>query len=93
MSFWLCQWLYRLHSSLPVSGARELSAEGLCPAFSRQVWQLIYEAKGYDNGSKTFGGHSNKNGQMQLPGTYFYQLDYMVNGITKHKTGFIVLKY
>ena len=55
--------------------------------------QLIYEAKGYDNNSKTFDGHSNKNGQMQLPGTYFYQLDYTVGGIIKHKTGFIVLKY
>jgi hypothetical protein len=30
---------------------------------------------------------------MQLPGTYFYQLDYTVNGVTKHKTGFLVLKY
>jgi gliding motility-associated-like protein len=55
--------------------------------------QLIYEAKGYDNSSKVFDGHSNKNGQMQLPGTYFYLLDYTVNGITKHKTGFLVLKY
>ncbi len=55
--------------------------------------QMIYEAKGYDNSSKTFDGHSNKNGQLQLPGTYFYQLDYTVGGITKHKTGFIVLKY
>jgi len=55
--------------------------------------QLIYETSGYDNSSKVFDGHSNKNGQMQLPGTYFYQLDYTVNGITKHKTGFLVLKY
>ncbi len=55
--------------------------------------QLIYEAKGYDNSLKTFDGHSNKNGQMQLPGTYFYQLDYTVGGVVKHKTGFIVLKY
>jgi gliding motility-associated-like protein len=55
--------------------------------------QLIYEANGYDNSSKVFDGHSNKNGQMQLPGTYFYQLDYTVNGIIKHKTGFLVLKY
>jgi len=55
--------------------------------------QLIYEARGYDNSSKVFDGHSSKNGQMQLPGTYFYQLDYTVNGITKHKTGFIMLKY
>jgi hypothetical protein len=30
---------------------------------------------------------------MQLPGTYFFALDYTVNGIIKHKTGFIVLKY
>jgi len=55
--------------------------------------QLVFETSGYDNSSKVFDGHSNKNGQMQLPGTYFYQLDYTVSGVTKHKTGFIVLKY
>jgi gliding motility-associated-like protein len=55
--------------------------------------QLVYETQGYDNTTKVFDGHSNKNGQMQLPGTYFYQLDYTVNGTTKHKTGFLVLKY
>ena len=55
--------------------------------------QMIYQTSGYDNTTKTFDGHSNKNGQMQLPGTYFYQLDYTVKGITKTKTGFIVLKY
>src|ERR1700727_2267707 len=55
--------------------------------------QLIYEASGYDNSLKVFDGHRNKNGQLQLPGTYFYQLDYTVSGITKHKTGFLVLKY
>jgi len=54
---------------------------------------LVYEAKGYDNSSKVFDGHSNKNGQLQLPGTYFYSLDYTVGGIIKHKTGFIILKY
>jgi gliding motility-associated-like protein len=55
--------------------------------------QLIFEATNYDNSSKVFDGHSSKNGQLQLPGTYFYQLDYTVSGIVKHKTGFIVLKY
>ena len=56
--------------------------------------QLIFEATGYDNSSKVFDGHSNKNGQLQLPSaTYFYQLDYTVKGITKHKTGYLVLKY
>jgi gliding motility-associated-like protein len=55
--------------------------------------QLVYQANGYDNTTKVFDGHSNRNGQMQLPGTYFYQLDYTVSGIIKHKTGFIVLKY
>jgi len=54
---------------------------------------LVYEARGYDNTSKVFDGHSSKNGQLQLPGTYFYSLDYRANGVTKHKTGFIVLKY
>jgi len=55
--------------------------------------QLVYQTAGYNNSSKVFDGHSSKNGQMQLPGTYFYQLDYTANGITKHKTGFLVLKY
>jgi len=55
--------------------------------------QLIYEAKGYDNSSKVFDGHSSKTGKMQLPGTYFYALDYTVKGVLKHKTGFIVLRY
>lgn len=54
---------------------------------------LIYQAKGYDNVTKAFDGHSNINGRMQLPGTYFYALEYTVNGVTKRKTGFIVLKY
>jgi gliding motility-associated-like protein len=54
---------------------------------------LVYETKGYDNASRVFDGHSNKNGQMQLPGTYFYELDYTINGTIKHKTGFLVLKY
>ncbi len=53
---------------------------------------MVYEAKGYDNGSKTFDGHSNS-GKMQLPGTYFFSLDYTVNGESKHKTGYIILKY
>jgi gliding motility-associated-like protein len=55
--------------------------------------QLIFEAKNYDNSSKVFDGHSSKTGAMQLPGTYFYTLDYTVKGVAKHKTGFIVLKY
>jgi len=54
---------------------------------------LVFETKGYDNASKVFDGHSNKTGKMQLPGTYFYSLEYTVKGITKHKTGFIILKY
>lgn len=54
---------------------------------------VVYEAKGYDNTSKIFDGHSNKNGALQLPGTYFYSLDFTAKGVTKHKTGFIILKY
>jgi len=54
---------------------------------------VIFEATGYDNGTKAFDGHSNINGKMQLPGTYFYSLDYTVNGESKHKTGYIILKY
>jgi len=55
--------------------------------------QLVYEAKGYNNSSKVFDGHSSINRQMQLPGTYFYQLEYTAKGVIKYKTGFLVLKY
>ncbi len=54
---------------------------------------LIYQAKGYDNSSKAFDGHSGINGKLLQSGTYFYSLDYRVNGQSKHKTGFILLKY
>ncbi|MFI5137337.1 MAG: cadherin-like beta sandwich domain-containing protein [Sphingobacteriales bacterium] len=54
---------------------------------------LVYQAQGYDNTSKVFDGHSTKTGAMQVPGTYFYALDYSVNGVIKHQTGFIILKY
>jgi len=54
---------------------------------------LVYQAKGYDNSLRLFDGHSSINGKMQLPGTYFYSLDYTVNGENKHKTGYIILKY
>jgi hypothetical protein len=42
---------------------------------------LVYEAKGYDNSSKKFDGHSNKTGQIQQPGTYFYSLENKVGGV------------
>ena len=54
---------------------------------------LVYQSKGYDNSKGVFDGHSNINGRMQEPGTYFYALDYNVNGVTRHRTGYIVLKY
>jgi gliding motility-associated-like protein len=54
---------------------------------------LVYEAKGYDNHSKFFDGHSSKTGKMQQAGTYFYSLEYKVAGVTKRKTGYIVLKW
>jgi len=54
---------------------------------------LVYEAKGYDNETKVFDGHSSTNGKLQQAGTYFYSLEYKDGGEIKHKTGFIVLKY
>jgi gliding motility-associated-like protein len=54
---------------------------------------VIFEAKGYNNISKVFDGHSSVNGRMQQPGTYFYSLDYVADGQSKHKTGYIILKY
>ena len=54
---------------------------------------LVYSAKGYDNRNKAFDGHANLNGKMLQPGTYFYELEYTVGGVSKRKTGFVVLKY
>jgi len=54
---------------------------------------LIFETNGYNNSTRVFDGHSNKNGKMQPPGTYFYSLAYKVKGMVKHKTGFVVLRY
>ncbi|HEY4327110.1 MAG TPA: cadherin-like beta sandwich domain-containing protein [Mucilaginibacter sp.] len=53
----------------------------------------IYNTKGYDNSSKMFDGHSNINGRMQRPGTYFYQIDFMINGKSGRKNGYFILKF
>ncbi len=54
---------------------------------------VIFEAKGYNNIAKVFDGHSSINGRMLQSGTYYYSLDYVADGQSKHKTGFILLKY
>jgi gliding motility-associated-like protein len=54
---------------------------------------LVFEVRGYDNSTRVFDGHSNKNGKLQQPGTYFYSLEYKAGGVNKRKTGFIVLKW
>jgi hypothetical protein len=54
---------------------------------------LVYEVSGYDNKLKAFDGHSSINGKLQPAGTYFYSLQYTVNGKSKTKTGYVVLKY
>jgi gliding motility-associated-like protein len=54
---------------------------------------LVYEIAGYDNDAKVFDGHSNKTGKLQLPGTYYYVLDYKTGDETKHKTGYLIIKY
>ena len=53
----------------------------------------IFNVTGYDNVLKVFDGHSNINKAMQLPGTYFYMLEYKVNGEVKRKTGYFIIKY
>jgi gliding motility-associated-like protein len=53
---------------------------------------LVYNVKGYDNTTTVFDGHS-ASGKLQQAGTYFYSLDYKDGKETKHKTGYIVLKY
>jgi YVTN family beta-propeller protein len=54
---------------------------------------LVFETLGYDNSTRVFDGHSNKNGSMQLPGTYFYSLEYKVGKEKKYNSGFFILKY
>ncbi|MET0391662.1 MAG: MBG domain-containing protein, partial [Chitinophagaceae bacterium] len=53
----------------------------------------IFEIKGYDNATRVFTGQSSITRQKQPAGTYFYLIEYTVNGERKQKTGFIVLKY
>ncbi len=55
--------------------------------------KAIYKIAGYDNVNKVFNGHSNITGALQQPGTYFYLLEYKVNGENIRKTGFFVLRY
>lgn len=53
---------------------------------------VLYEAKGYNNGSIAFRGVST--GQMLLPaGTYFYVAEIKVNGTWKYEKGWFVLRY
>jgi hypothetical protein len=40
-----------------------------------------------------FDGHSNITGALQQAGTYFYKIEFVVNGERKNKTGFLILKY
>ncbi len=55
--------------------------------------QLIYDIKGYGTAGNVFDGHSNKTGNLQKPGTYYYSLEYKDGNDKKRKTGYIVLKY
>ena len=52
----------------------------------------MYQTSGYDNVSKVFDGHSS-GGDMMQAGTYFYELEINVNGETKRKAGYIILKF
>ncbi len=53
---------------------------------------LIYKTKGYNINGNVFDGHDN-NGTMQVPGTYYYILEYKKGKNKTRKTGYIILKY
>ena len=53
----------------------------------------IYRVSGYDNINRVFDGHSMHTHAMQLPGTYFYLLEYQDNGVLKRKAGYFLIKY
>jgi len=52
----------------------------------------IFTINGYNNSNKVFDGRSNVNGKLQLPGTYYYVLQYYAHQKIIRKTGFIILK-
>jgi gliding motility-associated-like protein len=54
---------------------------------------MIYDVNNYNNNNRSFNGYSNLTGVLQQPGTYFYLINYTVNGEARRKTGFFVLKY
>jgi gliding motility-associated-like protein len=55
---------------------------------------LVFETKDYGkDGNNLFNGHSNKNGTLLKPGTYYYALEYQVEKQSKRKTGYIIIKY
>lgn len=54
--------------------------------------EVVYQAKNYGAGAKGFDGHDSK-GQLQLPGTYFYLLEYTDGKSLKRLTGYLILKY
>ncbi|MGF7040599.1 cadherin-like beta sandwich domain-containing protein [Mucilaginibacter lappiensis] len=54
---------------------------------------LVYDVRSYGVNGKVFDGHSNKGGNLQKSGTYYYSLEYKDGNETKRKTGYIILKY
>lgn len=52
----------------------------------------VYAAKNYNNKTVVFDGHSSVTGSMVPQGTYFFKLDYTVNGQTRQKTDYFVVK-
>ncbi|HEY8780362.1 MAG TPA: cadherin-like beta sandwich domain-containing protein [Mucilaginibacter sp.] len=53
----------------------------------------VYNVNGYNNFDKVFDGHSNISGRLQQPGTYFYMIEYSVDGQLRRKTGYFILKF
>ncbi|ASU32658.1 cadherin-like beta sandwich domain-containing protein [Mucilaginibacter xinganensis] len=62
-------------------------------SIATQSGSLVYNAKGYNNSSVVFDGHSSVNGSLQPRGTYFYLLEYYNGTQYKRKSGFIIIKY
>jgi len=54
---------------------------------------IVYSVNGYNNSSKAFDGHSNIDGHLEPPGTYFYLVEFTINGKVIQKTGYFMLKF
>ncbi|RYD95250.1 MAG: hypothetical protein EOP54_16115, partial [Sphingobacteriales bacterium] len=80
-----------INDYLAITGIEAYPANKLTIMNSKGVY--VNDISNYDNTTNAFGGYS-KGGALLPQGTYFYLLDYTTKaGLSKRKSGYVVLKY